>query len=79
MTLIDLVKELRSNGVLEYKGKLNGEEVFLRLMSPNGAQLEVGSPPTKEQIRKRQQRGEDGLTRDEQVALYGVAHSEDFS
>lgn len=75
-TLIDLIKELRANGVTEYKGILNGEEVFLKLLAANPEQIEV---PKQKLKSKREPVGGDGLTRDQQLSLYGQVHTEDFT
>ena len=75
-TLSELIKELRANGVLEYKGKLNGEEVFLRLLAAN---TDVPAAEPKRGKTKPAPKGSDGMTQAEQIALYGQAFTEDFS
>ncbi len=73
MTLIELVKELRANGVVEYKGRFEGEEVFLKMLVANS------DAPTGDKNKPiREPRGATGMTKAQQIELYGQFFPEDF-
>ncbi len=73
MTLIELVKELRANGVVEYKGRFEGEEVFLKMLVANSDVSKSTGPAAKAK------RGSTGMTKAEQFELYGQVFPEDFT